>query len=394
MLHLHQSPGFRLAAGQVLRRCMPAVLMALVGLVGCRTTSYRAAELPIQLRVSPANRTNELNLASMASHGSGSSQIGPGDLVEMTILSGGEEEAPEPQQARVSQDGKVNVPLVGEVPVAGLEPFDAGQRIAAAAIDRGVYRQPSVVLKVTEQAVNRVTVLGAVNEPGTHELPRGSSDLLAALAAAGGLDDEASTQVEILRQESPTFLAEPSGKHGGVVPAGYEEMDTSPTLLDAEPDAPTVGRNSSRTAARTDRIDLAAASPSRPADYTLSDRDVVLVRPQEKRVIHVSGLVNEPDEFELPNDQDVHVLDAIAMAGGAKSPVADKVLVIRQLEGMSEPAIIEVSISKAKKDGDENLRLASGDLVSVESTVLTNTVETLSTFFRVGLSLGGSVVAF
>ena len=111
-------------------------------------------------------------------------------------------------------------------------------------------------------------------------------------------------------------------------------------------------------------------------------------------MIHVAGLVNTPNEFELPPDKDVRVLDAIAMAGGLKSPVADKVYVIRQMEKMPEPAVIEVSLSRAKKNGNENLLLASGDLVSVESTYLTSSVEALSTFFRVGLSLGGSVVAF
>jgi polysaccharide export outer membrane protein len=119
-----------------------------------------------------------------------------------------------------------------------------------------------------------------------------------------------------------------------------------------------------------------------------------MVRPQEKRVIHVAGLVNTPNQFELPPDQDVRVLDAVAMAGGLKSPVADKIYIIRQMEEMSEPAVIEVSISRAKKNGNENLRLASGDLISVESTVMTNSVEALSTFFRVGLSLGGNVLAF
>jgi protein involved in polysaccharide export with SLBB domain len=90
----------------------------------------------------------------------------------------------------------------------------------------------------------------------------------------------------------------------------------------------------------------------------------------------------------------VRVLDAIAMAGGVSSPVADKVYVIRHIDGELEPAVIQVSIAKAKRSGDENMLLTTGDLVSVESTIATQSLDTLSTFFRVGLSMGGSMFAF
>jgi hypothetical protein len=87
-------------------------------------------------------------------------------------------------------------------------------------------------------------------------------------------------------------------------------------------------------------------------------------------------------------------LDAIAMAGGTTSVVADKVFVIRQSAGMPQPAVIKVSIARAKRHGDENLLLSAGDLVSVESTVSTMTLDTVSKFFRVALGLSGNVAAF
>jgi hypothetical protein len=56
--------------------------------------------------------------------------------------------------------------------------------------------------------------------------------------------------------------------------------------------------------------------------------------------------------------------------------------------------VIQVSISRAKRDGDENLRLAAGDMVSVEITPTTMAVDTVSKFFRVALGVTGSVAAF
>jgi polysaccharide biosynthesis/export protein len=111
-------------------------------------------------------------------------------------------------------------------------------------------------------------------------------------------------------------------------------------------------------------------------------------------VIHVTGLVKTPDQFELPHDKDIRVLDAIAMAGGTTSPVADKVFVIRQLPNSTQPAVIKVSIMSAKRNGNDNLLLSAGDLVSVENTMATMTVDTVGKFFRVALGLNGSVSAF
>jgi polysaccharide export outer membrane protein len=142
------------------------------------------------------------------------------------------------------------------------------------------------------------------------------------------------------------------------------------------------------------RIDLAQVPEKNIPNYSLGDRDVVMVLPHEKQIIHVTGLVHQPNQFELPHHQDVTVLDAIAMAGGISSPVADKVFVIRRLPNMPKPAVIQVSIADAKRDGNENLRLASGDLVSVERTMSTVMVDTVMTVFRVGFSVGGNLVAF
>ena len=146
---------------------------------GCRTANYSAANLPTALRVEPMPTASGINLKRMGAGGTGTSQLGPGDLVEITIVSGTGDENVTPCPARVSSDGTVAVPLVGTVAVGGLEPFAAEQQIAVAAVERGIYRRPYVTLSVTQQAVNRVTVMGAVANPGVVELPRGSSDLLA-----------------------------------------------------------------------------------------------------------------------------------------------------------------------------------------------------------------------
>jgi polysaccharide export outer membrane protein len=367
--------------------------------------NYTAADLPQQLRAPSVQPSNAINLARIARSGASTSQVSPGDLLDVTIGSGIDEEKPEPVQIRVSSDGTALVPLVGPVAVSGMEPFQAEQQMAAAAVQRGVYRQPYVTVTVAEHAVNRVTVLGAVTKPGAYNLPRGASDLVNALGAAGGFTEEAGTDVEVLHQCPASYLAAHSAEAtppapGEVALASYD----APASADAPGTAPAADeqrtglrrspslRHSGRT--QTIRIDLAQAGQADDANCALGDRDVVMVLPKQKRFIHVTGLVNKPNEFEIPRDQNIRLLDAIAMAGGASSPVADKTYVIRQWEGMPEPAIIEASISKAKHDGKENLVLTAGDLVSVETTVTTTVVDTMKTFFRVAVGWSGNIATF
>jgi len=397
MLHIQPTADHRDLAVRLRRSSRRLAVVAALGLaVGCQTLYYRAAQLPPEYLAPPASRVRELDLTRLAGQGEGTSKIGPGDLVELTVASGRGEEAIEPISVRVAHDGRLAVPLVGWVPVAGLEPAEAEQRIVTASIERGVYRQPSVTLQVTEQAVNRVTVLGAVMEPGVYPLPRGSCDLANAIAAAGGLTEEAGTQVDVLRHESPTFFAEgapaDSPSSDGVALTSYEagnSLSWSPSDATAARPGPPA-----KVAPRTVRIDLAQAEPYRENHHQLNDRDVVLVLPQEKQLIHVTGLVKRADQFTLSRDQDVRLLDAIAMAGGISSPIADKVVVIRHMENMPEPVIIRTSIRKAKRDGNENLRLAPGDLVSVEVTPATMVYDTANTFFRMTLGIGSSVTIF
>jgi len=349
---------------------------------GCQSTNFQAASLPAELRAPPIAGGSQIHLPNLAAAAARSSAISPGDLLDVRIASGLDDDAAKPNVSQVSTTGEIDLPLIGPVAIAGLDSPGASRAITQAAIQRGVYRRPNVTIEVRERATHEVTVIGAVSEPGVHKLPIGASDVLSAIAAAGGLTEEAGTEVQIMRQSPRTILAadSPATPEGGVQQVAY-----------------TAGFPQSVAAAQPSmqRIDLAMATSRSVDEQQLGDRDVVMVSPRKKRVIHVSGLVQTPNQFELPVDQDIRVLDAIAMAGGRSSPVADKTYVIRQTaKGQEQPAVIEVSIAKAKKNGAENLILAPGDLVSVESTVSTTVVDVVESFFRVSLGLTSTAFRF
>jgi len=348
-----------------------ALLATAVALTGCRRgIVYDARALPDEFRAAQAVKSRSINMTRLAAPGMNSSSIGAGDVVEITIATGLESGPLNPVVARVADDGTISIPLVGSVAVAGLEPAEAEQSIASVSVQRGVYRNPSVTLLVKRQQANKITVVGAVESPGVYELPRASSDLLGVLAMAGGRTEAAGPELEILRKH-------PSQSPSGPLP---------------NPQGPETDRLASFNSASVPaqptsiRINLDQVSQKDAVDYRLSDGDVVMVYPEDPRVIHVIGLVHKPGQFEIPPGEDVHVLDALALAGGRTLQVADKVKVIRHVAGQTEPLVINVSVSNAKQDGDANLRLAPGDLVSVEETPTTLLVDMLKSFIRFGVS--------
>ena len=136
------------------------------------------------------------------------------------------------------------------------------------------------------------------------------------------------------------------------------------------------------------QVDLVEVSQRAGGSFAIDDGAVVVVRKRKPRMIHVIGLVNQPDEFELPPDQEVRVLDALAKAGGRTLQVADKVHVIRTVPGRPAPVVIDISVAEAKRDGRANIRLAAGDVVSVEETPVSFFVATVRDFIRFGFTTG------
>jgi polysaccharide export outer membrane protein len=191
---------------------------------------------------------------------------------------------------------------------------------------------------------------------------------MAAISQAEGLTADADTVIEIRHPPAPLMAAgDPNG--GAAAFASFRPGEAYPP-----------------PSARTLRIDLEQASLSGQADMHLEDGSTVMVMQRPKRYIHVMGLVRAADQFEMPPDHELRVLDAIALANGRTLELADKVRVIRTVPNHPEPIVIEVSVRDAKLNTASNIRLAPGDVVSVEETPVTFVVGTIREFIRFGFS--------
>ncbi|GAB4209459.1 MAG: exopolysaccharide export protein VpsN [Sandaracinaceae bacterium] len=107
--------------------------------------------------------------------------IGPGDVFEVRVYA--EEDLS--NVYRVEVDGSIDFPLVGRVEVAGLDPNAVAHRIRDRLRDAQILVDPHVSVRVQEYNSRRVSVIGAVREPGSYPL-RSGMGVVEAVSLAGG----------------------------------------------------------------------------------------------------------------------------------------------------------------------------------------------------------------
>ena len=120
--------------------------------------------------------------------------IGPGDLLAINVFHEPEVSGKVP----VRLDGKITMPLIGEVQASGMMP-DALQANIAEKLHEFI-KGAEVTVVVEEMKSRQFNVMGEVEHPGTYPLLR-PTRVLEALAQAGGFRDFAKvTKIHILRR--------------------------------------------------------------------------------------------------------------------------------------------------------------------------------------------------
>ncbi len=103
--------------------------------------------------------------------------------------------------ARIDSQGRLNLPLVGEVAISGLKVVEAQQAIERAYKEGRFLRNPRVTISVEEYAAREVSIQGQIRSPGRYPLPIESSmTILELVTRSGGFTDTAKgTAVRVTR---------------------------------------------------------------------------------------------------------------------------------------------------------------------------------------------------
>jgi polysaccharide export outer membrane protein len=120
--------------------------------------------------------------------------IGPDDVLRISVY--GYEDLK--TETRVSADGRITFPLIGEVEASGKSSMELEKAIAGRLIDGGFIQDAQVTVTVLEHVSQQVSVLGYVKTPGRYPLNSDSS-IVDLIAMAGGINDLGDSKVVVTR---------------------------------------------------------------------------------------------------------------------------------------------------------------------------------------------------
>jgi polysaccharide export outer membrane protein len=131
-------------------------------------------------------------------------RLGAGDVLRISVY-----QSPDLSlEARVTDAGTINYPLLGTVQLGGLTVPQAETQLAEALRAGGLVRNPQVMMLLTQQRSNQVSVLGVIARPGRYLLDISGMRLTEVLALASGTTEASSDTVVILgkRQQQAVRL--------------------------------------------------------------------------------------------------------------------------------------------------------------------------------------------
>jgi polysaccharide export outer membrane protein len=183
---------------------LPALLLFALLCAGC------ASPPPSRLAVpeTPGNPSGVLQIntalasATMGTPAVADYRLGPEDLLDITILNipeGVVGPIPRKMEVRLSQEGLITLPLLGDLPIAGLSTTAVEQLLRQRYAE--FMHDPQVGVQIKEYRGQQISVIGAVAKPGMYQLT-GPRTLVDLLSMAGGISEKAGRQVYLYRQGS------------------------------------------------------------------------------------------------------------------------------------------------------------------------------------------------
>lgn len=121
-------------------------------------------------------------------------QLGAGDSIRVVVF----QNVDLTIEARVTENGTISFPLIGEVRIGGMTIPAAEKTIAAALKDGGFIQQPQVNIVLLQIRGYQVAVLGQVNRPGRFPLDTLNVRVSEMIAIAGGITVATGADVAVL----------------------------------------------------------------------------------------------------------------------------------------------------------------------------------------------------
>lgn len=273
-------------------------------------------------------------LDTSAMNVAGPYRIVPGDLLaielppEVRIDAASSEASPTNLsiKCRVRDSGTVLLPMVGDQLVAGKTTGEIEADLADAYNDPArLEERPNVVVTVSEYRTLSVAVIGAVNQPGLHELRSDRMTALGALMAAGGIKKE----------------------------RGAKEI----RVISKDEQGQTVTRSVGVEMAEIPLEDLA-----------LHGGETIVVEPAAERAFSVIGLVKRSGVFPYPAPRRYNLMQALATAGGVDENAAPRYATVYRVRADGQVVGATFKIDGTSLQDGSSVWIKDGDVIAVDHT--------------------------
>lgn len=251
---------------------------------------------------------------------SGDYHIGSRDLLEIRVV-----EIPDLNiERRVEENGSIDLPMVGQFNVSGLTALEARAQLEDLLRSKYVNRA-TVSIVVKEFANKPISVVGAVEKPGTLNVS-GKLSLLQAISVAGGLTVTAGKKIYVLRTAD----------------------------------------NGLSDVLEVSRDDLLGDANSL-WNVPIYPSDVVNIPARKNIKVFCLGEVKSPGAIELDSDDRISLLTVIAKAGGLTDRASKSIRIKRKTsDGRDVDTRVNYKAILAGKEPDPVLR--PDDVVIVEES--------------------------
>jgi len=245
--------------------------------------------------------------------------IGPRDVLDIKVakselITG---------QVRVSEQGTISLPFLGEVAVEGLTAAELEKKLARALVEKQLLVDPQVSVTISDRQSKRVSVIGAVQTPGSYELS-GRQTLFQILSLAGGLSRDHGPEILIIRR-----------------------------LADG-----------TSTSLRVPVDDLVVRGDTQ-YDVPLEAGDIVNVQADREGVIYVLGEVKAPGALKVLLSRLPTAAQAVAQAGGYTERAALRRVIIKRRDAAGSEKEIVVDLKAILRNKVKDVPLQDGDTVYV-----------------------------
>ena len=244
--------------------------------------------------------------------------IGAADLISISVLDNKELDT----VVSVAPNGKIAVPLAGDIQAAGLTVAELTERLTQEFSKK--LKAPQVTVTLREVNSYRIYFLGRVGKPGV-QTSKSEVTLLQALALAGGIVEGADLSLAYVARGSERL------------PVDFDKLlrggDLSQNVL-------------------------------------LSPDDTVVVPDNPQNVIYVMGEVKQPGMLGFVKERDWTALKAVAAVGGFTQFAArGSATLFREVEGRRTTIAIDFKELMQSPEAGKDVPLSPGDILVVPQSL-------------------------